>query len=225
MRKLTIALAVLAGLLVGADRVSLFFAERTVGDTIQSSQHLQNRPDVDIAGFPFLTQLAARKLDEVTVTAHDVPLGNDANALRVSVVRADMHEVRIDFVLDRATVGTGTATALITYAELTRHLGVRLRYAGDGRVRASVPVSLGGHAVDVGVTARPDLVNGSLAFGGTSRDSGVPVDLLARLADALGAPIDLTGIPFGLRLQGLHADAAGVTVQLSGRNVTLQRQS
>jgi hypothetical protein len=222
MRKLVIALAVLAVLLVGADRVSLFFAERTVGDTIQSSQHLSSRPSVDITGFPFLTQLAVRELDHVVVTARDVPLSNDADPVRLSWVRADMHDVKIDFVLDKATVGSGTATAVITYAELSKRLGVRLSYGGQGRVHARLPVTIAGQTL--GLTARPDLVDGALAFGATTGDSGVPVDLLARVANALGARIDLAGIPFGLRLQGLSADDAGIAIRLAGRNVTLQRQ-
>ena len=227
MRKLAIALVALVVLLLAADRVGDYFAERTVADTVQTSQRLQHRPSVDIDGFPFLTQLLARELDKVTITARDVPLGNAANALHVSWVQAIMHDVKIDFSVNKATVSHGTATALITYDELSRFLGIPVQYAGDGKIRASESVTIAGRHFTAGITARPQLLDGALAFGGraTESGSGVAVTVLARIADALGARIDLTRIPFGLDLQSVSADGVGITVHLSGRDITLQKQS
>jgi hypothetical protein len=226
MRKLAIILVAVLVLLVGADRIGVYVAERTVADTVQSSQHLRQRPSVDIAGFPFLTQLLDRDLDEVTITVRDLPLGDAANAIRVSWIRAVMDDVKINFSVRRAVVGRGTATALITYAELSRYLGVTVRYAGAGKVRAAESVTVAGRRFDLGVTATPQLVDGALAFGGraTESGSGVPVSVLARVADRLGARIDLSRIPFGLDLQSLSADGVGITVRLAGRNITLQKQ-
>jgi hypothetical protein len=59
MKKLLVALVVLALLALGLDRGGVYVAERVAGSSLQDSQGLSERPDVDIAGFPFLDQLVS----------------------------------------------------------------------------------------------------------------------------------------------------------------------
>jgi hypothetical protein len=222
MRKLAIAVVALLVLLVAADRIGVYVAERQVADTLQKSQHLQQRPSVDIAGFPFLTQLLGKELDQVTITAHGVPL---VPRLQLRSVQAVMHDVKINFGAERVTISHGTATALLSYRDLSAFLGVQVGYAGDGRIHAAEAVTVAGRKLDLGLTASPRLLDGALAFGATKGDTGVDVAVLARLADKLGARIDLSAIPFGLSLQSIGASSAGIVVKLSGRDVTLQKGS
>jgi DUF2993 family protein len=210
MRTAAIWIVAVVALLLLADRGGVLLAESSVADTLQSSQHLASSPDVDIAGFPFLTQLVARDLDEITVTAHNFQVGNDGDPLRISTVTAVMKDVKIDLSLNKATIGSAKGTGVIRYADLARKLGVDVSYAGGGKVRFSKD--------SISVAANPQLIGGSLQFGGVS------VRLLARLANALGAGIDLSRVPFGLSVESLTADSTGITVRLSGRNVILQKQ-
>jgi hypothetical protein len=56
VRKLLTFIVVLGLLLVLADRVAWWVAERGVATAIQESENLPQRPGVSIGGFPFLTQ-------------------------------------------------------------------------------------------------------------------------------------------------------------------------
>ena len=220
-RKLLIAVLVLALLFVGADRVGVYLAERTAGDTIQNSQHLSSRPDVDIAGFPFLTQLAAGKFDEITITAKDLPVGEQQHLLDLSRVRVVLHTVRVSRDFSRVQADTATATAAVSYAELGKTLGVDVAYNGGGRVRATKSVTVAGHKFTATVTARPQLADGALAFGATRINQAGEIG--GAVASALDKVFDLTiplqGIPFRIRVTALHAEATGVVVQLSGRDL------
>ncbi|MFE0426382.1 DUF2993 domain-containing protein, partial [Streptomyces sp. NPDC058953] len=75
MRALRISLitaVVLGGLFVAADRVAVNYAESKVADKVRSSQGLSRTPDVSINGFPFLTQVAGKQLDDVDVSLKGV---------------------------------------------------------------------------------------------------------------------------------------------------------
>ena len=70
MRALRITLiiaVILGGLFVGADRLAVSMAESKAADKIKSSAGADHHPDVSIKGFPFLTQVVGKELDEVDV--------------------------------------------------------------------------------------------------------------------------------------------------------------
>src|SRR5437763_15229435 len=73
MRKLLIGVAVLAVLLVAADRVSVAVAENQISDRLTSAYGLPGKPGVSITGFPFLTQVAAGDYRQIDVSASQVP--------------------------------------------------------------------------------------------------------------------------------------------------------
>jgi len=219
VRKLAIGFVVLIALLVGADRVADLIAERAVGDTLQTSQQLASRPEVDIAGFPFLTQLIASHFDKITVTARDVPLGDSVVSLRVSQVTAVMRDVKVDFSRDKATIGRGTAYALITYGALSKTLSLDVSYAGNGQLKVSQAVTIAGQTIRPSVNVSPRLVAGSLAFG-----AGTVPSTVQYLESVFGVRLSLDRIPFGLTVQSVTANKAGVFVTLSGSNVTLKKQ-
>lgn len=70
--KAVVGILVLAAFLTLADRWALLYAEHRAADRLKDQLHLSAAPEVDIEGFPFLTQLADRRLDEVKVTVPDV---------------------------------------------------------------------------------------------------------------------------------------------------------
>lgn len=220
---LVIAVVVIVALLVVADRVGVSIAERVAGETLQSSQHLSSRPDVDIAGFPFLTQLATGRYDQITVTAHDVPVSRSAPRLVIDRLRVVLNDLRVSRSFSRFHADTAKATGTIGFGPLGGALGVQLSYAGDGRVQASKTVSFAGQSVSATLTAHPRLVNGALAFDDVSVEGDLAQALVDSLARFFAITIPLQGIPFDVQLQSLTAGPDGVTVTLTGDDLLYVR--
>lgn len=220
-RRFAIGIVILLALLITADRVGNYVAQRAVGNTIQTSQHLSARPDVAIAGFPFLTQLATGRFDKITVTASDVPVGSDAIMLRISRVQVVLHRITVSRDFSSVHADTATATALVSYAELGKTLGVEVGYDGGGRIKATKSVTVAGRTLSASITAQPKLVNNALSFGGTSING---LDRLSgRLATVLnnvfGLSVPLRGIPFRIRVKSLSVDGKGLHIILTGANL------
>lgn len=221
VRVIVIVTVSVVALLVVLDRVGRYVAERIAGDTIQTSQNLNSRPNVDIAGFPFLNQFATGKYDKVTITADDVPVGQTARRLVLSRVRVVLHSLTVSRDFQNLHAARADATATITYDELGNTLGVQLGYAGDGRVRASKTVTVAGVSVAAAVTARPHVADGALSFADPAIDQpGVlGTAAAAALRQLFDVRIPLNGVRFGVRVRSLHAEPNGVTVALTGRDL------
>lgn len=226
VRRLVIGVIVLIALLVAADRIGNVIAEHTVAKTVQDSQHLEHQPDVDIAGFPFLTQLAAGKFGKVTLRDHDVTAGSGRRALHLSQVTVVLRDVRVARDFSSATAGHTTANAVASYADLSSALGVTVSYAGNGRVRARASTSVQGQTVSGAVTARPVVRSGALAFGSARvsvAGAQLPSPVSQALANVFGAPLSFAGLPYGLSVRSVSAGADGLDLVLGGRNLTFHR--
>jgi hypothetical protein len=220
-RWLIIGVVTLVAVAIAADRIGVVVAEGVAGDTLQSSQHLRSSPDVDIAGFPFLTQLATGHYDKITVTATDVPLGRGAHGLALSRLQVVLHDLDVSRSFSRFHAATADATATIGFAELGNVLDVELSYAGDGRIQGTKTISLAWQTVHARVTATPRLDNGRMGFADTSVSglqglTGAVVDAIVREFDLR---IPLQGIPFQVRLQSLRVDPSGVIITLTGSDL------
>jgi hypothetical protein len=222
LRGLIVALVVLVVLLIAADRIGLYYAERSAAETIQSSQHLSSRPDVAIAGFPFLTQLAAGDFDEITVTARHVPVGQDVHLLDISRIRVVLRDITVSRSFSSVRAATAKAVAGITYADLGKTLGVDISYAGGGRVKASKTITIAGQTVSGSITAEPSLTNGTLSFVSARINAGDQA--AGALSTVLNKVFDLTvplqGIPFNVRVQSLRTDSHGLSLTLAGTELT-----
>jgi DUF2993 family protein len=225
LRSFVIVIVVLVVLLVAADRIGVYVAERAAGDTMQSSQHLNSRPDVDVTGFPFLTQLAAGEFDEIIVTAHDVPVGQSAHLLDVSQVRVDFRHVHVARDFSSVRAETASASAFVSYADLGKTLGIAVSYAGSGRIRATKKITAAGQTLTATITTSPQLRNGALGFASTA------VNGLGQLGNEVGSALNgvfgltlpLQGIPFKVRVTSLTAAADGVHLGLAGANLSYSK--
>ncbi|MEV5506234.1 LmeA family phospholipid-binding protein [Streptomyces orinoci] len=209
IRTLLIVVVVLGGLFVAADRAAVYFAENKAADKIRSSQNLSGTPDVSIKGFPFLTQLADSKLDEVDVSLDDGVTANtgDGHAIRVSSFDAQLHGVKINSSFSSAVAERASGTAHLNYDDLGRALGpaVSVSYAGDGKVKAGV----------MGFSTTSTL---TVAGGNAIRmdASQVPV-----LRGKLDVERRITGLPRGIQLEKVTATDKGVDISLGGTDVRL----
>lgn len=218
---LLVVVIVLIGLFVAADRIALHLAEDKAADTLQSSQDLNTKPDVSVAGFPFLTQLAAGEFGEVTISAHNLQVGNDA--LTIASVVVHLHHVTVPDNYSSVRARTADATATTTYAQLSRALHVTVRDAGNGRLAARPTVRVDGHSFTGTVSAIPHV---SARSGITFRDPKLHVGGVAlpsaaahALVHVFSSAISLAGLPFHVRVTGAAVAPAGLTISLTGRNL------
>lgn len=220
-RRIAVGIVVLLVVLLVADRGGKYAGEQIAGNTIRTSQHLATTPDVDVAGFPFLTQFADGKYDRITLTANHVPVGSDSVKLQLTRLRVVLHAVTVsrDFSTFHAT--SAVANGLVSYADLGRLLGVTLRYGGDGRVRAAKSITVLGRTFSGSVTAEPKVVDDVLSFGSAEVDGGArlaqaAVDLLTQV---FHVSLPLQGLPFHVRVKSLSAGAAGLQIELTGADL------
>lgn len=212
-------LVVLLGLLLVADRVGAAVASSAIAAEVQSSSRLTAEPDVDIAGFPFLTQVIAGRYERVEVAARGVPAGEltldrlDATLTGVQVSLADALSGSVRSV----PVEGVQARALVPYAELARRSGDRrLAVAPSGeRVRVTGSVQVLGQTLTAVAVSRVEVVEGDLRVTAEEYEVGnTTADRLVSraLGDRLDLRIPVTGLPYGLQVAGVEVEADGVAV-------------
>ncbi|MER6439374.1 DUF2993 domain-containing protein [Streptomyces sp. NPDC001185] len=154
----TAALAVtLAAFLTLTDRWALLYAEHQASRTLQDRLHLAAAPEVEIGGFPFLTQLADGRLDSVRVTVPDVA----ADRVSLAKVSATAERVRLDgdgpTAVQGARIPELHGEVLLSFDDLNRELGSsQVTFTGHGRdrVRARGTLPVAGHDLRLRADAR-----------------------------------------------------------------------
>ena len=222
MKKLLIALVVLALLALGLDRGGVYVAEQVAGSSLQSSQGLDDRPDVAIDGFPFLDQVATGRYDRIQVEARDVLLTDGQVALRLTSLDVVLVGVTASRDFSRIDVDRARASARISYADLSDAFGIDLSYSGDGELTASRTVTVLGQDVTPSVTIEPAVVDGALSLGEFSVNGVVDATgaITAALQDVFGVAVPLQGIPFDIVVDDLRATRVGFRLDLSGADLS-----
>ncbi|WP_060907719.1 LmeA family phospholipid-binding protein [Streptomyces scabiei] len=144
--KAVVGVVVLASFVALADRWALLYAEHAAADALEDRLDLAAAPEVEIGGFPFLTQLADRRLDSVRVTVPDVA----ADRVSLAKVSATAHDVRLEgeglTSVGGARVPRLDGDVLLSFADLNRELGAsQVTFTGEGRdrvrARGTLPVA------------------------------------------------------------------------------------
>lgn len=213
-----IFVVVWAVVLVGLDRGGLYLAEYEAAKAIQDSQHLPSRPDVELAGIPFLTQLIEGEFGHVSVDAQGVVVTPRGRSLRVAEMDVDLRDVSVSRTFRTFHADRAHATALITYTDLGNTVGASLQYKPTGQVQGTKSL-LGLTAT---ISAEPSLVGQSLHFSHVRASvpgglSGVTSSLAQRLS---AHNLPLTGLPFGLRITGMTVAPDGVHLTLRGTDIS-----
>ena len=221
----TVVLAALVGGAYVGDRWALGQAEERFADGVRTGvDGVTGRPSVHIDGFPFLTQLAAGSLDDVTVDvdtaslsgvdlqdvdlrAHGVstsePYRADSAVVHGTLTTAALERVvaeRTDADVDLAVDGDRlTATLQVLRADVTAELVPTAQ--GDGIAVDVVSVRLAGAVVDV---------------------DDLPRAAASRLQD-LTVPVE--GLPEGLELTDVVVQGDGLRITATGTDVVLPLRS
>jgi LmeA-like phospholipid-binding len=220
MRKLLVAVGVLALLFVVADRASKYFVESTLADHIASTESVAGA-DVSIGGFPFLTQVLSNHFDEVDVTLPRLDARTSAGSIEVQDVRVSLRDVETSDRFSKATAGSATGSGFVPYGAFDHFDPITVDYGGtspDGTAYLNVSApSLGAGTVRVA----PSVANGlSLNFDALS----VPSAALPKgLRTFVSAAHDFGGMPDGLTIKRMDATADGLRVTLAGSDVSIAR--
>lgn len=218
MRKLFWFLVVVLVLALAADRGGALFAERVAATQLKDEQDLPQKPDVSIAGFPFLDQFAKGEYDEVTLRAASLPVKGADLTLRS--VRLDFTDVTTNRDFSSFSAARARATATIGYADLGRQLDLDASYAGDGRVTVSKTFDALGGSFDAKATVDATYERGSLTLGDFELGDNLPSAIGDRLRGAVDNAVKLDDLPFDVTVQSVRATTSGLRLTLRGKDLS-----
>lgn len=227
MRVLLVVVLVLAGLLVLGDRVTVGAVETRVAGEIAEAAGLPGEPEVDITGFPFLTQAVRGRYDEVLISLTAEQLGQPEGT-RADIALRDV-EVPLSDVfggtVDEIPVGSVDGTATLSYELLSAQLdeGTELTREGDG-LRITRTVELLGRELPL-TAAGQVVLDGSDIVVDVEEATGAGVDvprwLLERATDLLDLRYTVPELPFGLELTEVTPAEDGVRVRVAADDTVL----
>ena len=227
MRALLVVLLLLVGLAVVADRVGVGIAEDRVGEVIAERGQLAGQPEVDIAGFPFLTQAIGGRYEDVRIalTAADLaqPEGTRA-AVRLHGVQVPLTDV-LSGAVEQVPVERIDGTATLSYALLSDQLppGTTVTREGDG-LRIQSTVQLAGLTLPL-TAAGTVTLDGDDVVVDVAEASGagveVPSWLVEQATDLLELRHPVPELPFGLRVTGVTPGEDGVDVAVEATDTVL----
>ena len=224
---LVIVLALLGGGLYLADGYAEQRAEDQAAVQLQDALDATQPPAVDIEGWPFLTQVAARSLGSVHVVADDVSATGDV-LLPIAHTDLMLTDVTTTDWFASMTVSHAEGTALIDYSALQARAQAPLTYVGNGRVQILSTATILGREVQARISGSPrlnvedqtiTLADPKIEVAGVNLP-GFTAEALIR---ALLKPIPVTGLPLDLRLTSIDPQDSGVHARVVGDNILLTR--
>jgi hypothetical protein len=188
---------------------------------------LQGSPEVEIAGFPFLTQALGGRYDDVRISATAEELGQPAGT------RADIALHGVQVPLSSVLSGSVGAvpveridgTATLSYDLLEAQLGgdTTLHREGDG-LRITKTVELLGQEIPLTATGTVTLDGNDLVVdvaNATGAGVDIPDLLVDRVADLLDLRYAVPALPFGLTLTSVTPADDGVDVTVEATDTVL----
>jgi hypothetical protein len=224
--RLAIALLVLAGLFTAADRIAVSVVQDEVAKRVQTSQNLQTKPSVTIAGFPFLTQLIGMKLDKVSLSARGV----ERNGVHVTDLRADLRGVKPTDGFKQATADSLDGTAFFSWADLQNaaaayHVDVTLSEGVDQTILVSGQLhgTYAGISVDQPFTVVSKLTvspGNKISLSAVKVETKIP-QLGALIPHDFDFQVPIGSLPMGMTLHEFLVGPDGVRISARAQNVTL----
>jgi hypothetical protein len=226
VKVLAVLLALLLGLGVVLDRVAVAVAEGQVAAQLAAQTVLAGEPEVDIRGFPFLTQALGGRYDDVRISVTGAQVGRPEGARAVIVLRGvelplaavlagDVREVPVERI-------DGTAT--LSYALLSRELGPDTTLAREGdRLRITRTVDLAGRSLPLTAVGTVS-VDGDELVVDVDRVDGTGVELPDSLVSQASDLLDLRyplELPLGLRMTGVATGPDGLDVRVAAEDAVL----
>jgi len=241
-RKLLTGLLVLVVLLVivavVADRVGANYAEREIANRVAAQIEAQgataSRPEVDVAGVPFLTQVAAGNYEDIGIVVRDLTGQQNGRAVRMPLVDITARDVRapLDTLLNGQgdiVAGRVDGAATLEYASvasLIEREGVVLAEK-DGRLAVRAPLTALGQTFDVTGTAdvsiEGELVRIRFRELTAAGLESVPLaqNLISAYARQISIDLQLPPLPLNLKLQKVTPRPEGLVVTATASEMPL----
>jgi hypothetical protein len=223
-RKWLVWIVVTVVVLVGLDFGAKAFAESKIASQIQS-HGFPAKPSVSIAGFPFLIQVAARDIHQITIGSSDIKAG----PVTVTSLNVVADSVKVNSSFNGGTTGPVHGTLLISLGALGNALsaagpltgflgggGLEVTSVGTTEVKGSL--NLAGGLVSWSATwkveaAGPDEIELQLVSS-----NGLPSGLAST---AQNIKLPLKSLPLGLQLTGgLDSSSNGIHVDVKADSIS-----
>ncbi|MET7757288.1 DUF2993 domain-containing protein [Streptomyces sp. NPDC005389] len=223
LRILLIVAVVLGGVLVGIDRLAVAYAEDEAAGRVKLSSAKSEAVEVDIKGFPFLTQVADKRLDEVDVRLTGVTATAGDKSIRVGELNVALRDVTVTGDWSGAKAGSATGTALISYADLTAASDREavVAYGGNGKVKVTGGVKVMGRTLTRTVLSTVTVVNGDTI---RVRADEVPGEGIPGIEDLVRARTDFDrsiGAIAGMKVEKVEPRPDGLAISVTGKDVVL----
>jgi len=215
-------------LLVIGDRVAAAVTENAFASQFQS-QGVPVKPAVNIEGFPFLTQLAAKDFNKIDISASNIPVNlPTGGTLSITSVHATVNGLHISGYSSSANAKVDhiSATAFVSFGSLAAAgslggTGVTLTQAGPNTVK-----------ITAGVAGLSDTEEAQILQTGPQT---ITIKIVSS-GGGLGAVLGSIGfnsfsftlpkvVPASLRITALTLNSQGLTVSAAASNATFNQGS
>jgi DUF2993 family protein len=225
-RKALIWVIAILVVLVALDFGAKAFAESEAATQIQK-QGFPKKPDVSIAGFPFLLQVITRDFHQVTISSSDIAEG----PIKITSLNVVAQNVKLNSNFQSGTAGPLNGTLRISLGAIGGFLsdaGPLAGILGGGSNGGLKIVAVGSNELKANVNLVGGVVNASATWRVTSAgphaielhlvsSNGLPGSLLD---SAKNVKIPLDRLPAGLELTGkLSSSSGGIVAHVFARNL------
>jgi LmeA-like phospholipid-binding len=220
-----LGIALLGTGLYFGDRFAQHRAEQRAATALQPRLGTPQPPQVDIEGFPFITQVASRSIDRVHILADQIGTTNEA---LLALAHADLvlTDVVTEDWFETMTIRHAEGTALLDYATLSALAGAPMTFANDGRVELVIKTTVLGRDVEAVISGTPrldakdqtmTLSDAKISVAGVNLPEFTAQALLAALLN----PIPLKGMPLGMTVTRITVAQDGAHLDLVGDNLAV----
>ncbi len=218
MRKLLIALIVLAILGVAADFAGARLFEGRVTTVLERRYDLGTRPVVQVRDFPFLPHLLSGNFSTIDLAAKNV----HTQGLNAENLEVHLHGVHVprkvmlggagDVAVDHTDGEVTLSQAEVNRLAASDLRGGTLTLQPDG-VRLQTRVTILGQSVDALITGQLGVNAGRLTFTPKNVEAaGLPSASLGTVASLFTFEVPLRQLPAGLQLQRVNTERGALVV-------------
>lgn len=249
---LLVVVVVLVGLFVVADRVAVNLAEKRIAD--QAATEMSKRgitsdkkPQVNIAGFPFLTQVLGGLYQKVTINVdhpHNGQVTLDYMTLVANRVHAPLDTIRsghgqvtADTVQGTASISWDVVRGLVDTTPLRQIPGLDVSKlqitAKNNKLNLAAPIAFAGLSLQLEATGTLAVNKGTVhlqlddvrAVSAGGATTPVPPSFIEQNRDRLGATIAVPKLPYSLVVNKVETSADGILLTATAADVVIAGQS
>ncbi|GAA4192723.1 DUF2993 domain-containing protein [Microbispora amethystogenes] len=226
MRKLVVAVVLLAILLVVLDRVAVVGVQREIARQIEAQYDLAQPPSVQVKGLPFLTQAFSGRYEEIAIGIGQV----EREGVRLERIDATLYGVTAplaDLIQNAAATKIKAdrvaGTVVISRRTLSAHApaGIKVEGTGDDKLRVSGNVTVLGNQVPVTADMKIETIKDGIRLtpANVRLAGAIPVPNPERL---ISFTVPVKNLPLNLRVTRVTSTSEGLAVQGTASDVSFR---